>query len=159
VTRCFIPSIHGCCCCCCCDSMRLLHIFPTLCHSIHSIHSSTSYLLAIPTILGEIHFNLDGWLPLHSIMIVSKPLSAAGLRAFPPEIREMIFYFSNALVWTGKTPALIVALRADQVLYGEVLELFCKWNTFKLHGPNQWKTGDMSLSAIETIRALEIEFW
>jgi hypothetical protein len=87
------------------------------------------------------------------------PLSSAGLRAFPVEIRDMIYDFSNVLFWTGKTPALIVALRGDQELYREVLELFYRNNTFTLHGANEWKTGDMSIAALNTIRTLKVDFW
>jgi hypothetical protein len=87
------------------------------------------------------------------------PLSSAGLRAFPPEIRDMIYDFSNVLSWDGKTPALIVALRGDQGLYREVLELFYRSNTFTLHRANEWKTGDMSIAALKTIRALRVDFW
>jgi hypothetical protein len=92
-------------------------------------------------------------------MSSSTPLSSAGLRAFPPEIREMIFHLSNVLSWSGKTPALLVALRGDQELYHEVLELFYRSNTFTLHRANEWKTGDMSASALQSIRALKVDFW
>lgn len=87
------------------------------------------------------------------------PLSSSGLRAFPPEIREVIFNFSQVLSWTGKTPALLVALRGDRELYYEALELFYKSNTFTLHRANEWKTGDMSVAALRTIRALKVDFW
>jgi len=92
-------------------------------------------------------------------MASQTPLSSAGLRAFPAEIRDMIYDFSNVLSWTGKTPALIVALRGDQGLYREVLELFYRNNTFILHRANEWKTGDMSIAALKTIRALKVDFW
>jgi hypothetical protein len=86
-------------------------------------------------------------------------LSALGLRAFPPEIRDMIYDFSNVLTWNGKTPALIVALRVDKVLYREVLERFYKSNTFTLHKGNDWKTDDMTNAALRSIRALKVDFW
>jgi hypothetical protein len=82
-----------------------------------------------------------------------------GLRAFPPEIREMIFTFSNVLIWTGKTPALLMALRGDRELYDEALDYFYKKNIFKLHPRNEWQTGDMAISALQTIKALRIDFW
>lgn len=91
--------------------------------------------------------------------MTSLPLSSAGLRAFPREIRDMIYDFSSALSWTGKTPALIVALRGDQDLYHEVLELFYANNTFTLHQRNGWKTGDMSAAALYSIKALKVDFW
>jgi hypothetical protein len=93
------------------------------------------------------------------IMTSMTPLSSAGFRAFPAEIRDMIYDFSNVLSWTGKTPALIVALRGDQGLYREFLELFYRKNTFTLHRANEWKTGDMSIAALKTIRALKVDFW
>jgi hypothetical protein len=93
------------------------------------------------------------------VMTSLTPLSSAGLRAFPAEIRDMIFNFSNVLSWTGKTPALILALRGDQELYREVLELFYRNNTFALHRANEWKTGDMSVAALKSIRALKVDFW
>lgn len=92
-------------------------------------------------------------------MTTSLPLADAGLRAFPPEIREMIFHFSNCLIWTGKTPAILVALRGDPDLYHEALELFYRRNVFRLRNRNAWQTADMSLSALQTIRALIVEFW
>ncbi len=81
------------------------------------------------------------------------------LRTFPPEIREMIFNYSNVLNWTGKTPALLVALRGDREIYNEALEICHKNNTFKLHRGNEWKTGDMAIAALRSIRTLEIDFW
>src|SRR5579862_8779822 len=92
-------------------------------------------------------------------MTSPKPLSRLGFRAFPPEIRNMIFELSNVLSWSGKTPALLVALRGDQELYHEVLELFYKSNTFTLHRANNWKTEDMSIAALQSIRALKVDFW
>jgi hypothetical protein len=89
----------------------------------------------------------------------STSLFELGLRAFPPEIREMIFSFSNALIWTGKTPALLIALRQDPELYAEALDYFYKRNVFRLHSGNDWKTGDMALPALQSIRALTITFW
>jgi hypothetical protein len=86
-------------------------------------------------------------------------LANAGLRAFPPEIREMIYTSGDLLVWTGKAPALLVALRGDQGLYGEALEHFSKRNAFMLHRKNEWKTGDMAGSSLQSIRKLQVDFW
>lgn len=86
-------------------------------------------------------------------------LRELGLRAFPPEIREVIFNFSNALTWTGKTPALLMALRGDWQLYAEALDYFYKKNVFRLHAGNEWQTGDMAISALQSIKALRIDFW
>lgn len=71
----------------------------------------------------------------------------------------MIFDLSDVLSWSGKTPALLVALRGDQELYHEVLELFYRRNTFALHSANNWKTGDMSIAALQSVRALIVDFW
>lgn len=96
---------------------------------------------------------------LHVLFRIMTSLSPLGLKAFPREIRDMIYDFSNVLSWNGETPALIVALRGDQELYREVLELFYRSNTFTLHRGNEWKTRDMSNAALRSIRALKVDFW
>lgn len=88
---------------------------------------------------------------------MSTRITEFGLRAFPPEILELIF--TPLLTFTGKTPPLLVALRADPQLYQEALSTFRKLNTFKLHRGNKWMTGDMNPSAIQSIRALTVDFW
>lgn len=90
--------------------------------------------------------------------MASAHLSILGLRAFPPEILELIF---TPLLegWAGKTPPLLIALRADQQLYQEALALFLRLNTFKLHKRNNWEVGDMKDTAMHGIRALNVEFW
>jgi hypothetical protein len=87
----------------------------------------------------------------------SVTLSVLGLRAFPPEILE--FIFTPLLLWTGKTPALLIALRSDPQLYQEALASFTRLNAFKLHKGNSWKTGDMTLPVLQSIRMLTVEFW
>jgi hypothetical protein len=87
------------------------------------------------------------------------PLTDAGLRAFPPEIREMIYTSGDLLAWVGKAPTLLIALRGDQGLYSEALEQFTKRNTFTLHRKNEWKTGDMAASSLQSIRQLQVDFW
>ena len=53
------------------------------------------------------------------------------LDRLPPEIRNILFKY--VLVWDGKTPALLKALRGDPKLYGEAMEVFNNINTFILH--------------------------
>lgn len=62
------------------------------------------------------------------------PRSDEGLRAFPPEIRELIFAAGFAGVWAlaGRTPSLLQAIRADSELYKEGLNVFIKTNVYRL---------------------------
>jgi hypothetical protein len=71
----------------------------------------------------------------------------------------MIYNYSNTLTWTGTTPPLLVALRPDAQLYTEAVSFFYKHNTFKLHRGNDWTTGSMSPSALQTILRLRVDFW
>jgi hypothetical protein len=66
------------------------------------------------------------------------PLVDEGLRAFPPEIRELIFAAGFAGIWqhAGRTPSFLKALRADSELYGEGLNVFIKTNVYRLCGAN-----------------------
>jgi hypothetical protein len=56
-------------------------------------------------------------------------------------------------------PALLVALRGDAALYREAVEQFSKRNTFALQSKNEWKTGDMTISSLHSIRRLQVDFW
>jgi hypothetical protein len=89
-------------------------------------------------------------------MMYAAPLCRKGFRAFPPEIRQMIF--REAFPWNGKTPALLKALRGDKVLYNEALHLF-QLNSYNLSYKNGWSFGDsaaMKTKTIKTVRSLHI---
>jgi hypothetical protein len=62
------------------------------------------------------------------------PLTKEGLRAFPPEIRELIFAagFAGTWIYEARTPLLLKALRADTELYSEGLNVFIKTNVYRL---------------------------
>lgn len=68
----------------------------------------------------------------------STPLTDEGLRAFPPEIRELIFIAGFAGHWQrgGYIPGFLKALRADPELYGEGLNVFIKTNVYRLCDAN-----------------------
>lgn len=85
----------------------------------------------------------------------ANPLSDKGFRAFPPEVRKMIFEAHLAGVWNGTTPALIKALRRSE-LYLEALDVLAKTNTFKLHEGNGWSTRNMGTNGIKNIRTLMV---
>jgi hypothetical protein len=89
-------------------------------------------------------------------MMYAAPLCRKGNRAFPPEIRQMIF--REAFPWNRKTPALLKALRGDKVLYNEALHLF-QLNSYNLSYKNGWSFGDsaaMKTKTIKTVRSLHI---
>ncbi|KAE9381214.1 hypothetical protein N431DRAFT_551368 [Stipitochalara longipes BDJ] len=77
------------------------------------------------------------------------------LYKLPPELRQEIFR-PMLIPWNGKTPNLIKALRADQKLYHEALEVFYKQNLFKLHRANGWSFGDMTKEAVLSIEKIKI---
>lgn len=78
---------------------------------------------------------------------------ARNLRNLPPEVRNLIY--QAALVWNGKTPALLAALRADPMLYQEAMTVFCQINTFCLS--DRSKESPMSASAMSKIKKLDID--
>jgi hypothetical protein len=68
-------------------------------------------------------------------------LSARGLHAFPPEIRQMIF--EETMHWNGHAPPLLQALRSEVLLgipqiYYEALEVLLKQNAYCLSQRNNW---------------------
>lgn len=83
------------------------------------------------------------------------PLCDKGFRAFPPEVREMIFSNHLRNTWCGKTPALIQALRGSE-LYLEAVDSLAKTNIFPLHKENEWSFGKMGTKSIKRIRSLQI---
>jgi hypothetical protein len=90
-------------------------------------------------------------------MMYPAPLCRKGFRAFPPEIRQMIF--RETLPWNGKTPALLKALRGDKVLYQEALHLFFQLNSYNLSCENGWSFGygtAMKTKTIKTVRSLNV---
>lgn len=83
------------------------------------------------------------------------------LREFPAEVRLKIFnYYFNTSdgKWNGKTPALICALRGNQIFYTEIMEVFYKSDQeYCLSNRNGWSFGSMSDRALESIRNLCVE--
>ncbi|KAH7418574.1 hypothetical protein BKA64DRAFT_203685 [Cadophora sp. MPI-SDFR-AT-0126] len=80
--------------------------------------------------------------------------SPLALRRFPPELRSLIF--ENIIEWTGKTPDLIKALRGDEELYCESLDVLCKVSTFGISCRNIQNVASMPAHAMENVRRLEI---
>lgn len=75
------------------------------------------------------------------------------LHRMPFEIREKIFHLT--LEWTGKSPAMLVALRQEPELYKQALKVFYKTNIFTAKGLE--KSCNMPLSVIEAIERLSLE--
>lgn len=89
----------------------------------------------------------------------STPLWDRRLRAFPPEIRNMIFKETLRNTWDGRTPDFIKALRSsrqDQDMYYDAMREFYKTNCYTLCQRNGWCFADMEVSAIRTIQILGI---
>jgi len=62
--------------------------------------------------------------------------------------------------WTNASPALLIALRPDPLLYHEALEVFNEINTFILDHSNNWSFDRaLSVSAVGAVRSLYIRFW
>jgi hypothetical protein len=73
----------------------------------------------------------------------------------PPEIRDQVFRpFCSK--WNGRIPNLIKALRPDEKLYHEILDIFYKNNIFVLHRGNGWTFGDMMKKAVLTFTNMKI---
>jgi len=85
--------------------------------------------------------------------ITNSPLA---FRRFPCEIRNMIFELSLDLE-DGKSPALLVALRADKILYPQAISLFYKTNFFVLNRSTMSSCSKLSRKAISNISKLSIE--
>jgi len=83
-------------------------------------------------------------------------LCKKGFRAFPSEVRILIF--KNApLNWVRGSPALLVALRGDNELYHEALEIYYKTSTFILSSRNIWAFKAMPLHIIKATKNLGVE--
>ncbi|KAF4635129.1 hypothetical protein G7Y89_g2960 [Cudoniella acicularis] len=89
--------------------------------------------------------------------MTNQPLCGKGFRAFPPEIRLMVFRACLENTFHGKIPELIKALRGDPNLYAEAMTVFYKTNTFSLRKQNDWSFGDMEDAAIKTIKSLRVD--
>lgn len=61
-------------------------------------------------------------------------------------------------VWDGKTPPLIKALRADQEIYKEAMEIFYETNAYELKESNGWSFQGMSGRVLETIESIYAHF-
>jgi hypothetical protein len=59
--------------------------------------------------------------------------------------------------WNGKTPEIIIALRADSALYAEAIQAFGKMGyAYVLRRENDWSFGDMKNSAISMVKKVKI---
>ncbi|RDW89538.1 hypothetical protein BP6252_01570 [Coleophoma cylindrospora] len=102
--------------------------------------------------------------------IAEPPAPQLDIRRFPPEIREMIYYFATerdfycplpenhdtevVCMKLNQTPPIIKALRPDKELYYEALRVFYRNATFDIHRFNGWSFGETSGTALRTIRSL-----
>ena len=80
------------------------------------------------------------------------PLWNKGFHALPPELRQMIFRM--VLEWNGKTPALLKALRPDQLLYEEALHLFFQINPYNLERKNGWSFEEIAGTKRKTVESV-----
>jgi hypothetical protein len=90
---------------------------------------------------------------LSRCIITTSPLAFG---KFPTELRLMIFkyclYFENR-----RSPALLVALRGDEKLYKEAIQLFYTLNPFPLDHNMLVRCHTLSLAALSRISKLEVE--
>lgn len=78
------------------------------------------------------------------------------LESFAPELRMMIFDLVFAGTWNGKIPALLKALRRNEVMYKEALEAFIRSNTFALSKANESALLGTSATAMGSIKYLKL---
>jgi len=78
------------------------------------------------------------------------------LYKLPPELRYQIFK-PLLIHWNGNMSNLIEALRPEEKLYHEALEIFYKENIFVFHRENGWSFRDMTKRAVLTIEKARIE--
>ena len=86
-----------------------------------------------------------------SCQVTFSPLA---LRRFPPEIRSLIF--AHTAEYNGKTPNIIKALRGDEELYCEALELMYKVSTFWITTKNKYNISLMSEHVMSNVQRLHI---
>jgi len=87
--------------------------------------------------------------------VTTSPLN---LRRFPPEIRQMIFQYSNLRsISDQKAPQILVALRSDSILYHEALRVFYNQNWCHLRPENVSSIGMMSMKTASNIQRLSIK--
>ncbi|KAJ5038241.1 uncharacterized protein L3040_007108 [Drepanopeziza brunnea f. sp. 'multigermtubi'] len=101
----------------------------------------------------------------HSTLIKSAPTKSAVkaceinmsppvLRKFPIELRQMMFGYCLQIEEDNKSPALLMALRADKELYPEAIEMFYKLNYFTLNSVTIKTLDDLSPNAVMGIKNL-----
>lgn len=78
------------------------------------------------------------------------------LNKLPVENRLKVWYPLVEAQFDGEIPNIIKALHGEDVLYKEILGIFCATNTYPLRLENGLGFMDMSLSAIHTILKVKI---
>lgn len=73
-----------------------------------------------------------------------------------PELRMMIFDLALVGSWNGQIPALLKALRGDELMYKEAIEAFGRTNTFVLSKSNNSSFLRMSETALGSIEYLKM---
>lgn len=97
--------------------------------------------------------------PTEGVELPGPKASTCTLLKLAPEVRIMIFELT--VIWEGKTPNVIKALRGEAVLYEEVLAVLSRNCTFSLSYRNNWMEEKwspyMSVKAIQSVRKLDVE--
>lgn len=108
-----------------------------------------------PLTVSHLTDSPQGLVPLLQI----KSTSTCTLRVLPPELRIIIYEYLVKIrrLERQTTPALLIALRPDQQLYHEALDVFYKINIFKLTGFNQRGLFAMGNTAIHGIERLLVK--
>lgn len=102
--------------------------------------------------LSEMHQCTLNENTLRNSTITNSPIP---LRQIPVEVRLMIF--RDALEsWEGKTPSLITALRGDQKMYQEAIEVLPSSCVLKISKDSLEGVSKMSLSARENVQRLSL---
>jgi len=80
------------------------------------------------------------------------------IQRLPFELRTLVFRecFSLRNLQEGLIPSLIQALRPNEQLYHEALDIFCPLQTFALRPLNDEAVNSMSITALRRIRKLKI---
>jgi hypothetical protein len=89
-----------------------------------------------------------------------KPTLLPQIKALPSELCEQIFMkLLEFHGWEDKMPNLIICFRrcrSEKALYHELLELFYREITFRLHTLNNWKLNGITKQGIQNVRKLEV---
>ncbi|KAH9215429.1 hypothetical protein DL95DRAFT_408606 [Leptodontidium sp. 2 PMI_412] len=95
--------------------------------------------------------------PYHLLADATNGKKKSNFDKLPAELREMIFSRALSDEWTGKIPALIKAVRTEDLIYDDCIAAWYKQNhTYVLHAKNNWSFLDMKPEAIATITKVKI---